>query len=115
MRGQVSDADTTHWAASPDRRWRRAALVSTVALNERALGPHGDAPRTLAACRLLLADRDDMVVKAMSWTLRSLAERGPKAVRTFLTAQGDAVAARARRETLHKLDTGLKNPRRRQR
>lgn len=112
VRGQVSDEDIAHWAASPDRWWRRAALVSTVALNERALGPHGDAARTLVICRLLVTDRDDMVIKAMSWALRSLAERDPEAVRGFLMDQGDAIAARTRRETLHKLDTGLKNPRR---
>ncbi len=112
VRGQLSDADIAQWAASSDRCWRRTALVSTVALNDRALGPRGDAARTLAICRLLVADRDDMVVKAMSWALRSLAERDPEAVRTFLVEQGDAIAARARRETLHKLDTGLKNPRR---
>jgi 3-methyladenine DNA glycosylase AlkD len=87
-------------------------LVSTVALNERALGPNGDAPRTLAVCGLLLNDRDDMVVKAMSWALRSLAERDPAAVRAFLSDTGDKLASRARRETLHKLETGLKSPRR---
>lgn len=52
-----------------------------------------------------------MVVKAISWALRSLAERDPEAVRTLLIEQGDAVAARARRETMHKSETGLKNPR----
>ncbi len=112
VRGQLSDADITSWTASPDRWWRRAALVSTVALNERARGPHGDAARTLAICRLLVTDRDDMVVKAMSWALRSLAERDPEAVRAFLAETGAALATRARRETLHKLETGLKSPRR---
>lgn len=53
-----------------------------------------------------------MVVKAISWALRSLAERDPEAVWTFLILHGDAIAARARRETMHKLETGLKNPRR---
>jgi 3-methyladenine DNA glycosylase AlkD len=112
VRGQVSDAEIARWSASSDRWWRRAALVSTVALNERPLGPNGDAPRTLAVCGLLLNDRDDMVVKAMSWALRSLAERDPAAVQAFLGDTGDKLASRARRETLHKLETGLKNPRR---
>jgi 3-methyladenine DNA glycosylase AlkD len=111
-RGQVSAGDVARWAGSPDRWWRRAALVSTVALNERGIAPRGDAGRTLAVCRLLLTDRDDMVVKAMSWALRSLAERDPAAVRGFLAEAGEGLAARARREVRHKLDTGVKNPRR---
>ena len=73
---------------------------------------HWDPARTLAMCRLLAADRDDMVVKAISWALRSLAERDPEAVWTFLILHGDAIAARARRETMHKSETGLKNLRR---
>lgn len=112
-RGQVTDGEIVRWARSPDLWWRRAALVSTVALNERALGPDGDAARTLAICRMLVADREDMVIKAMSWALRSLAERDPASVRAFLAEQRGHLAARARRETLHKLETGLKSPRRR--
>ena len=50
-----------------------------------------------------------MVIKAKCC---GAAERDPEAVRGFLMDQGDAIAARTRRETLHKLDTGLKNPRR---
>jgi 3-methyladenine DNA glycosylase AlkD len=112
VHGQLSDAEIARWAASPDRWWRRAALVSTVALNERALGPAGDPSRTLAVCRVLLADRDDMVVKGLSWALRSLAERDPAAVREFLRETEGLLAPRARRETVHKLETGLKSPRR---
>ena len=52
-----------------------------------------------------------MVVKAMSWALRSLAERDPDAVRAFLADTQGHLASRARRETLHKLETGVKNPR----
>ncbi|MHB1319154.1 MAG: DNA alkylation repair protein, partial [Anaerolineae bacterium] len=115
VRGQLGGAEIARWAVSPDRWWRRAALVSTVALNERALGPDGDAARTLSICRPLLTDRDDMVVKAMSWALRSLAERDPEAVRSFLSDTQGQLAARARRETLTKLSTGVKNPRRKAR
>ena len=111
--GQVSDAAIRRWARSRDHWWRRAALVSTVPLNSRARGGRGDAVRTLALCRLLVADRDDMVVKAMSWALRELAKREPRAVRRFLAEQGDALAARVVREVGNKLATGLKNPRRR--
>jgi hypothetical protein len=38
LRGQVSDDLIHKWACSEDRWWRRAALVSTVALNVRSHG-----------------------------------------------------------------------------
>src|SRR5918994_275478 len=59
---RIPDAAVRRWAGSSDRWWRRAALVSTVPLNLAAAGGHGDAPRTLAVCCSLVADRDDMVV-----------------------------------------------------
>jgi 3-methyladenine DNA glycosylase AlkD len=85
-------------------------LVSTVALNVRSRGGTGDVPRTLAVCRLLVDDSDDMVAKAMSWVLRELVVHDPEAVRAFLSAHHDALAARVRREVTNKLRTGLKNP-----
>jgi 3-methyladenine DNA glycosylase AlkD len=109
--GQVSDELIHEWARSPDRWWRRAALVSTVALNVRSHGGQGDVPRTLAICRLLVADHDDMVVKAMSWALRELVVHDPQAVRDFLAEYDDVLAARVKREVTNKLTTGLKNPR----
>jgi 3-methyladenine DNA glycosylase AlkD len=109
---QVSDALIRRWARSRDRWWRRAALVSTVPLNNRARGGRGDTARTLAICRLLVADRDDMVVKAMSWALRELAKRDPTAARRFVATHRSALAARVVREVRNKLDTGLKSPRR---
>ena len=109
--GQVADELIVRWARSPDRWWRRAALVSTVALNVRSRGGRGDVPRTLAICRLLLADHDDMVAKAMSWALRELVVHDPDAVRAFLSEHEGPLAARVRREVHNKLTTGLKNPR----
>lgn len=103
--------DAIHtWAHSSDRWWRRAALVSTVALNVRSHGGRGDVPRTLAICEPLAADGDDMVVKALSWALRELIPHGPAAVRHFLQAHDDVLAARVKREVTNKLETGLKNP-----
>ena len=110
--GQVPDSLIHEWAHSPDRWWRRAALVSTVALNTRARGGRGDTARTLTVCRLLVADRDDMVVKALSWALRELVVHDPAAVRAFLAEHGGTLAARVRREVRNVLATGLKNPRR---
>jgi 3-methyladenine DNA glycosylase AlkD len=112
LRGQVTAELIHKWAHSPDRWWRRAALVSTVALNMRSHGGQGDAPRTLAVCRLLVADHDDMVLKAMSWALRMLVPHDPDAVREFIGKYEDVLAARVKREVRNKLATGLKNPRR---
>ena len=111
---QISNTVVHRWARSKDRWWRRAALVSTVPLNSKAQGGSGDVPRTLEVCRLLLSDRDDMVVKAMSWALRELSKRDPKAVKAFLDENQDVIAARVTREVENKLSTGLKNPRERE-
>lgn len=112
LSGQVPDEVIHQWARSEDRWWRRAALVSTVALNVRSHGGYGDVPRTLAVCRLLVDDHDDMVVKAMSWALRELVPHDSDAVRAFVSEYEGVLAARARREVRNKLETGLKNPRR---
>lgn len=112
LRSQVSDNLILSWAGSPDLWWRRAALVSTVALNMRSHGGLGDTPRTLMICRLLVDDHADMVVKALSWALRELVPHDPVAVRAFLTEYGSRLASRVQREVSAKLETGLKNPRR---
>jgi 3-methyladenine DNA glycosylase AlkD len=109
--GQVPDALFHRWASSPDRWWRRAALVSTVALNVRSHGGRGDVPRTLAVCRLLVADRENMVAKALSWALRELVVHDPEAVSGFVREHEGHLAALVRREVNSKLRTGLKNPR----
>jgi 3-methyladenine DNA glycosylase AlkD len=108
--GSLPDQVIRRWAACEDRWWRRAALVSTVALNVRSRGGTGDTTRTLDICARLAADRDDMVVKALSWALRELVVWDPEAVRCFLANHDDVLAARVRREVRNKLDTGLKNP-----
>jgi 3-methyladenine DNA glycosylase AlkD len=107
--GLIDDALVHEWTESPDRWWRRAALVSTVALNARESGK-GDAKRTLAVCERLIDDRDDMVVKAMSWALRALAVRDAPAARVFVDGHRERLAARVVREVENKLRSGLKNP-----
>ncbi len=109
---QVPDEFIHSWARSNDRWWRRAALVCTVALNNKARGGNGDTTRMLDVCRLLVGDRDDMVVKAMSWSLRELSRRDADAVRAFLLEYKGVLAPRVVREVNTKLTTGLKNPRR---
>src|SRR5262249_31164529 len=108
--GRVTDPCVRRWARARDRWWRRAALVATVPLNQTARGGAGDARRTLAICRALAADGDDMVVKALSWALRALALHEPRAVRAFLREHDGELQARVRREVRNKLDTGRKNP-----
>jgi 3-methyladenine DNA glycosylase AlkD len=106
--GLVSDEVIATWALSPSRWWRRAALVSTTTLHAR--GASFDAQRTLRIATLLASDRDDMVVKAMSWALRDLSKRDPEAVRGFLAQH--QLAPRVVREVTSKLTTGLKTARR---
>ncbi len=108
---QIPDQLIERWAQSKDRWWRRAALVSTVPLNRKALGGSGDAKRTLRICRMLAQDRDDMVVKALSWALRDLIKHDANAVRAFIQKHESVLAARVLREVRNKLKTGLKNPR----
>jgi 3-methyladenine DNA glycosylase AlkD len=112
QQGRLPDALIQGWAASDDRWWRRAALVSTVPLNLRAAGGTGDTRRTLDICERLVDDRDDMVVKALSWALRELVIWDRAAVHQFLTDHNSRLAARARREVTNKLEVGLKDRRR---
>jgi 3-methyladenine DNA glycosylase AlkD len=108
--GRISDDVIRKWARSNDRWWRRAAVVSTVALNNKARGGRGDTRRTLEICEMLARDRDDMVVKALSWALRELSKRDSPAVKSFLKTHADLLAPRVKREVNNKLTTGLKNP-----
>ena len=111
--GRIGDETIERWARSEDRWWRRAALVSTTALNKRSLGGSGDTARTLKVCRMLAADHDDMVVKGLSWALRELVPWDGEAVAGFLEEHDGVLAARVKREVRNKLETGLKNPGRR--
>jgi len=61
---------------------------------------------------MLVDDRDDMVVKALSWALRELAKRDEFSVWDFLAEHDAQLAPRILREVRNKLNTGLKNPKR---
>jgi len=108
--GHIDDQAIEQWAKSKDRWWRRTALVSTVPLNVKARGGRGDARRTLRICSLLIGDRDEMIVKALSWALRALVARDPDAVRRFISKNEARLAALVRREVQYKLATGRKSP-----
>lgn len=107
--GQLSDATIKRWARSKDRWWRRLAVVSTVPLNNKTRGGTGDSTRTIMICEMVLGDRDDMVVKALSWALRELAKRDSEAVVHFIRTNQSGLAPRVIREVNNKLSTGLKN------
>jgi 3-methyladenine DNA glycosylase AlkD len=107
--GKVSDEMVEAWANSRDRWWRRTALVSTVALSRG--GDVKDLRKVERICTQLLADRDDMVVKALSWALREAGKKHPQQVGRFIAKHRDELAARVVREVNNKLRTGLKTPR----
>jgi hypothetical protein len=106
--GAIRDSTIQRWARSADRLWRRLSLVCTVPLNVKSQGGEGDAARTLAVCALLVQDREDLVVKALSWALRELAQRAPKPVAEFVETHDAELAARVKRDVKNKLETGLK-------
>lgn len=107
--GRISERMIATWARSKDLWWRRTALVSTVALSRR--GSADDLSRVLRICALSAADKEDMVVKALSWALREVAKKHPEEARNFLETHKHALAARVVREVNNKLKTGLKTPR----
>jgi len=107
--GVLDDTQVCNWAVSPDLWWRRIALVCTVSLNLKSQKGEGDIDRTLMICELLIDDREDMLIKAMSWALRELSKRYPEEVRKFLNQYDERLASRVRREVNTKLKTGKKN------
>ena len=107
--GQLPTLQLLTWLRSKDRWQRRTAVVCTVALNVRARGGRGEVARTLAICRHVVRDHDDMVVKALSWALRSVVEWDRAAVSGFLREHQHVLAGRVKREVASKLRTGRKN------
>jgi 3-methyladenine DNA glycosylase AlkD len=106
--GRLSTRQIQAWVRSADRWQRRVAVVCTVALNVRARGGRGDVSRTLAVCRRVARDRDDMVIKALSWALRSLVAWDRGAVSRFVRKHERVLARRVTREVRTKLRTGRK-------
>ncbi len=106
--GRLPTRQIEIWLRSSNRWLRRTAAVCTVALNVPARGGSGDVGRTVAVCRSVAADRDDMVVKALSWALRSLIRWDANAVTDFLEKHEQTLAPRVKREVRTKLRTGRK-------
>lgn len=105
---QVPDDLIIDWVQSPDRWYRRTAVVCTVALNQKARGGKGDPSRTLKICEYAAADQDDMVSKALSWALRELAKRDLGPVVEFIDEYQDVLTPRVTREVKRKLSSGRK-------
>jgi 3-methyladenine DNA glycosylase AlkD len=62
---QITDSDVLNWLETGNLWWRRAAIVSTVALNLRSRGGTGDVKRTLMICERVINDREKLIVKAL--------------------------------------------------
>lgn len=106
--GRIPEDVVLAWVDSNDRWWRRIAVVCTVALNQKARGGAGDPIRTLAVCRKVARDHDEMVAKSLSWALRELAKRDPAPVVQFLAEHDEVLPARVKREVRRKIETGHK-------
>jgi hypothetical protein len=59
---------------------------------------------------MLVEDKDDMVVKALSWEQQELVVHNPEAANQFLRGHNEVLPVRLKREVRNKLVTGLKNP-----
>lgn len=94
---------------SPDVWQRRIAIVSTVALNQKARGAIGDTLRTLEICKLVIDDHKDLINKALSWALRELSKVDRESVIEFLQEYNNRLHSRVKKEVNHKLYFGTKN------
>lgn len=107
--GKMNIEKIKGYLLSDDKWIRRIAVVSTVALNQKARGGTGDAVQTLEICQLVVDDHDDMIVKALSWALRELAKIEEQPVAEFLNLNENRLHRRVIREVSHKLNYGTKN------
>ncbi len=101
--GILSDKHIDQWIFSENLWQRRAAVVSTIFLG-------GDLNRMFYYTKLLLDDHEDLIIKALSWVLRSALQYDREAVIQFLEEHEARLAARVKREVRNKLATGLKTP-----
>ena len=108
-------------AAAPDINRQRAALVLPIgALRETPAEPRLlplalELTREVNAKASVQSQRDKRVVKALSWILRESCKHYAPQITEFLAQEGEGLPASVRRETRIKLETGVKNPRQRER
>jgi hypothetical protein len=97
----ITDDLIDTWISSPNKWWRRAALVSSIYL-------HGDIDRMLKYCQLLIGDQEETIIKAISWVLREAIRYDRKAVIEFLDKNKNQLAPRIKFEVGVKLETMMK-------
>ena len=107
--GTVNDDYIIGKAASDNFWHRRQALVATLGWNMKSRGGVGNTAKTIMICELFIDDHQDMIVKALSWALRTLIQWDRAAVVNFMEKNEARLAARVRREVWNKINTGLKN------
>ena len=88
---------------------RRIAIVATVSLNQKARGGKGDAFQTLEICKHVVNDHEDMIIKALSWSLRELAKVEKQPVLEFIDKYKDQLHKKVLREVSNKIESGKKN------
>jgi len=89
---QISDTDILKRLKRNNDWWRWAAIVSTVGMNLKKRGGTGDTSRTLMICEKVVNDREDMIVKALSWALRELSKHDKSAVEKFMKKYDEILA-----------------------
>lgn len=107
--GTLPDQQIIEWLKSKNHWIRRVAVVSTVPLNLKSRGGKGDTKRTLMVCEKVVNDRNDKIVKSLSWALRELSKTDKTAVENFIEEHRETLHPRVIREVNLKLTTGRKN------
>lgn len=87
---------------------RRLGLVASVHLNSGGT-EYGE--WTLGQVDRLIDERDPMITKAVSWSLRQMIKHQASDVETYVDSRADRMAALPRREVRNKLNTGRKSGR----
>ena len=87
---------------------RRLGLVASVYLNTGGT-EYGE--WTLSQVDRLIDERDPMITKAISWSLRQMTRHQASIVEAYVDSRTDRIAALPRREVRNKLRTGRKSGR----
>lgn len=113
--GPWAEADPEHrlgyleeLVGDPHLYSRRLGLVASVHLN-RDGSSHG--AWTLTQVDRLVDERDPMITKAISWSLRQMTRHQASDVEAYLETRDDRIAALPKREVRNKLRTGRKSGR----
>lgn len=97
-----------HLVGDPHLYSRRLGLVASVYLNTGGT-EYGE--WTLSQVDRLIDERDPMITKAISWSLRQMTRHQASIVEAYVDSRADRMAALPRREVRNKLRTGRKSGR----